>query len=71
MTQEPTSRAKPRPDAIETMGSLLYHAYVIEAEAEARYLELAEQMETLSRMLNTAVSKFRLSKVSTNHKMKM
>ncbi len=31
--------------------------------------KLAEQMETLSRMLNTAVSKFRLSKVTTNHKM--
>jgi len=33
--------------------------------------KLAEQMETLSRMLNTAVSKFRLSKVRTNHKMKV
>ncbi len=33
--------------------------------------KLAEQMETLSRMLNTAVSKFRLSKSSTNHKMKV
>lgn len=33
--------------------------------------KLAEQMETLSRMLNTAVSKFRLSETSTNHKMKV
>lgn len=33
--------------------------------------KLAEQMETLSRMLNTAVSKFRLSKATTNHKMKV
>jgi len=33
--------------------------------------KLAEQMETLSRMLNTAVSKFRLSKTRTNHKMKV
>jgi rubrerythrin len=28
-----------------TLGGLLYHAYVIEAEAEARYLDLADQME--------------------------
>ena len=33
--------------------------------------KLAEQMETLSRMLNTAVSKFRLSSISTNHKNKI
>jgi len=46
MTQNPTSQAKPRLAEIGTLGSLLYHAYVIEAEAEARYLELAEQMET-------------------------
>lgn len=33
--------------------------------------KLAEQMETLSRMLNTAVSKFRLSEANTNHRMKV
>jgi len=46
MTQDRTGQAKPHPAAVGTLGSLLYHAYVIEAEAEARYLELAEQMET-------------------------
>lgn len=33
--------------------------------------KLAEQMETLSHMLNTAISKFRLSDVSNNHKEKI
>lgn len=31
--------------SVSTIGGLLYHAYVIEAEAEARYLDLADQME--------------------------
>jgi len=45
MTDDRTGAAKHRPASVGTLGSLLYHAYVIEAEAEARYLELAEQME--------------------------
>lgn len=46
MTMNEKSRAKSGADPAGTMAGLLYHAYVIEAEAETRYLELAAQMET-------------------------
>ena len=44
MTDNDTANSTGPGDA-GTLGGLLYHAYVIEAEAEARYLDLADQME--------------------------
>ncbi|MCB0262095.1 MAG: methyl-accepting chemotaxis protein [Calditrichia bacterium] len=41
------------------------------AENSRHSRKLAEQMESLSRMLNTAVSKFRMSDSRSNHKMKV